>query len=170
MVGRCGELSHVVASKDISSPERDGSPKFVHHFVHALDAKKRVTIPAEFRERIPETNGLYMLPGVPERCLYLYAPREFDIRLEKLQHDARGDRKVRRFLAKLGAWTDFSAWDGQGRIRIKDNLLDYAGIKDHAMLVGAFEMIEVWAPGSWEATNPMDDKELREAAEYAGFF
>lgn len=138
----------------------------MRHYEHALDPKRRVTIPSDFREQLGEVKGLYILPGVPEKCLYMYPPDAFEEKLAKVRVAASQDRKIRRFLSDLGARTDFVKWDGQGWIRITDELLSYAEILDQVMLVGAFEMIEIWNPKNRIAN---DDKSLQEAAEYAGF-
>ena len=145
-------------------------PRFVHHYEHALDPKRRVTIPSAFREQLGEVQGLYILPGVPEKCLYMYPPAAFEEKVSKMRAAAAQDRRIRRFVSNLGARSDFVTWDGQGRIRIKDELLSYAGILEQVVLVGAIEMIEVWNPKNWDDGAPLDDKSLQEAAQYAGFF
>lgn len=170
-VGQSGGVWLIVSELTTHAATADESPLFVHHFVHTLDPKKRLTVPSEFRDQLPHSRGIYMIPGVPERCIYLYPPREFDKHLKKIREDVTRDRRrMRRFLARLGAWSDFTNWDSQGRIRIKDNLLEYAGITEQVVLVGAFELIEVWSPDVWESTNPLDDKQLQEASEHAGFY
>jgi MraZ protein len=146
------------------------TPRFVHHYVHSLDPKRRLTIPSGFRDQLVAVKGFYVLPGVPEKCLYMYTPEAFETKWEKMRQAAAQDRRIRRFVSNLGARSDFVTWDGQGRIRIKDDLLSYAEITDQVVLVGAIEMIELWNPRHWEAGDPLNDKSLQEAAEYVGFF
>jgi DNA-binding transcriptional regulator/RsmH inhibitor MraZ len=60
------------------------------------------------------------------------------------------------------------SWDVQGRIRIKDELLDKAQIKDEVILVGAFDRFELWSPEQLKKAGTLEQGKLEEAAKYAG--
>ena len=62
------------------------------------------------------------------------------------------------------------AWDSQGRIRIKDELLACAKIADQVKLVGAFDRFELWSPELWkQATESIDATTMDEAVRYLDF-
>jgi DNA-binding transcriptional regulator/RsmH inhibitor MraZ len=60
-------------------------------------------------------------------------------------------------------------WDSAGRIRIKDDLLDYAKLGDQVILVGAIERFELWNPDLWKQVSGSNAADLGEAARNIGF-
>ncbi len=143
---------------------------FVNTYTHTLDSKKRLTIPSEWRELVGVPGRLLVLPGIKVRCLCLYPAHEITRRLEKLRSLSIADAKGRQLARTLAARSDFVPWDSQGRIRIKDELLEYAGLENVVVLVGAFDRFELWNPDRWkEESGAVDDPALEEAALYVGF-
>jgi len=143
---------------------------FVNTFVHSLDSKKRLTIPRDWRELVGVPERLFVLPGVNDKCLCVYPAREMTRRMQRLQNLSIADRKGRQLARTLAARSDLSGWDAQGRIRIKDELLDYAGLINQVVLVGTFDGFELWNPDLWKVVSTlMDQDSLGEAAQYVGF-
>lgn len=142
---------------------------FVHHYLHRLDVKRRLTIPSEWRDLVGLPARLYVLPGVGDRCLTVLPAREMIRRLNESRARLKlSDPKARQFNRVLASHADSVTWDKVGRIRIKDSLLDYAGIGSHAMLVGAFEGFELWEPKAWKKSGALDEVQFAEFAEYVG--
>lgn len=142
---------------------------FVNHYLHRLDAKRRLTIPSEWRDLAGYPARLYVLPGVSDRCLTVLPAREMMRRLNESRKRLKlSDPKARQFNRVLASHADSVTWDKVGRIRIKDSLLDYAGIKNHAMLVGAFEGFELWEPEAWKKSGALEQVQFAEFAEYVG--
>ncbi len=147
-----------------------GQGVFVSEFTHSLDPKKRLTIPSEWRAQVGTPRSLYVLPDVEERCLCVLPNREMIRRVnESIRSQAVSDRRARKFMRSLAARADLVAWDVQGRIRIKDELLKFAGLKDHVVMVGAFQHFELWNPDAYAAAGRNADDEVAEAARYVGF-
>ena len=142
---------------------------FVSNYTHALDPKKRFTIPAVWRDQLGSMSSLYVLPGVYERCLYVFPSQEMARRLERVRNHSISDGKARQFMRVLASRSDLVTWDTQGRIRIKDELLDYAQVTSQVVLVGAFVKFELWAPELWEVSGTVDQATLDDAAKYVGF-
>lgn len=166
----CVIEGHVVvnmASSVMQEPVREGL--FVSNFSHSLDPKRRLTIPAEWRALVGEPASLYVLPDIHETCLCAYPAREMVHRLGKMRSHSIADRKARSFARALASQSDVVPWDGQGRIRIKDELLALAGIQDKVVLVGAFDCFELWNPEALQKAGGMDKATLKAAAEYVGF-
>ncbi|MBN1268685.1 MAG: hypothetical protein JXB04_03785 [Kiritimatiellae bacterium] len=146
-----------------------GVKGFAKTFVHSLDSKKRLTIPAVWREVVGVPKMLYVLPGIKVRCLCVYPAREFDCRLEKLRTLSIGDLKGRQLLRTLASRSDQLTWDSQGRIRISDELLEYADLQNQVVLSAAFDTFELWNPDLWkQQAGVMDDEALAEALKYIG--
>jgi MraZ protein len=143
---------------------------FVNSYVHALDAKKRLTIPSDWREVAGVPNLLLVLPGVNDQCLCVYPAREIARRMERLRSLSIADERGRQFARTLASRAEQVLWDTQGRIRIKDDLLAYAGLVNEVVLVGTFEGFELWSPEKWkQQQSSATQSGLGEAARYVGF-
>lgn len=142
---------------------------FVGTFVHSLDPKQRLTIPSEWREHVGAPASLYVLPGLDEKCLTVFPAREMAQRLQKVRHMSIADARARQFARILGSQSQLAPWDSAGRIRIKDELMAFAGLSDQVVLVGQFEGFELWNPERWKTVNSADVATLRDAAQYVGF-
>ena len=150
--------------------EMAGQGVFVNTYTHSLDSKKRLTIPSDWRELVGVPRGLFVLPGVNDKCLCVYPAREMTRRLEKLRNLSIADEKGRQFARTLASRADLVPWDSQGRIRVKDELLGYADLVNQVVLVGTFDGFELWSPDRWkEQTGSLDQPDLGEAARYVGF-
>lgn len=144
---------------------------FVGEFHHLMDPKKRLTIPAGWREQVGVPEQLYVLPGINVPCLCVFPAREMAKRLERIRSLSIADETGRNFLRTLASRSDLVPWDAQGRIRVKDELLNYAGISSDVVLVGAFECFELWSPEKWKQhqESSATSTALGEAARYVGF-
>ena len=148
--------------------EIKGQGIFVSTFAHSLDPKKRLTIPSEWRAQVG-SNGLYVLPEISMKCLCVFPASEIKQRLQKLRQHAMADKKAREFARAIGAKSDLVVWDSQGRIRIKDELLDLAGLTGQVTLVGALDRFELWNPDRLKESGGTDQSSFEDAARYVGF-
>jgi len=145
-----------------------GQGVFVSSFKHTLDSKRRLTIPSQWRAQMGSSQSLYVLPDVSHTCLCVLTASEMKFRIERMRNHPMGDSKAREFCRILGSQSDLVSWDVQGRIRIKDELLDKAQIKDEVILVGAFDRFELWSPEQLKKAGTLEQGKLEEAAKYAG--
>lgn len=127
---------------------------FVDTFRHSLDAKKRLTIPSEWRALVGKPERLFVLPSTNDPCLSVFPAREMARRLKKLQELSIVDAATQDQARTLAAHANLVPWDAQGRIRIKDDLLAYAGLEGEVVLVGVFTRFELWSPKAWEQKQP----------------
>ena len=142
---------------------------FVGEFVHSLDPKRRLTIPSDWRDMLGDENSLYVLPNTEDKCLIVLPAKEMMVKLAKLRSQPILDPKARQFSRVLASKSDLTKWDSQGRIRIKDDLLGYAGLTDQVVMVAAFQGFELWTPEAWKAYSTQDPDGLSSAARYVGF-
>lgn len=149
--------------------EIEGQGVFVGTFTHSLDPKRRLTIPTQWRAQIASPRGLYVLPDVQENCLACFPSGEMARRLGSMRGHSMADSKARHFARVLGSRSDLVAWDAQGRIRVKDDLLDFAGLTDQVLMVGTFDRFELWKPERFQKAGGYDRDDLLEAAQYVGF-
>ena len=60
------------------------------------------------------------------------------------------DEEGRQLARTLASRSDLVSWDAQGRIRVDDELLRYAGLVNQVVLVGTFDGFELWNPDLWK--------------------
>ena len=118
----------------------------------ALDPKKRLTIPSEWRSLMGEI--VYVIPDRKERCLNLYSKSEMDVYLEQLRQKALFDPAFNKVCAAIGMVSQQLSLDVQGRIRISDRLLQFANLTTTVAMVGSVRMIKLYDP---KAIGPEDE-------------
>ncbi|HIE37474.1 MAG TPA: division/cell wall cluster transcriptional repressor MraZ [Anaerolineae bacterium] len=119
---------------------------FLGEYLHTIDDKGRLTIPAKFRGGL--ATGLVVTKGM-DRCLVIYpmeAWRALKGRIAGLPFTDRNARDFRRLL--FASATD-AVPDGQGRINIPQALREYAGLDGQVIVAGCDTYIEVWSPQGW---------------------
>ena len=115
---------------------------------NALDAKNRFTVPSRWRDALKQEKTLYVMPGIGEgeHCLWVYPKRELQMKIARLRQASMADKRARS-VARLFAGSSVDCeWDGQGRIRLTDALLQHAQLKKEICIVGTFERFEIWDP------------------------
>jgi len=114
---------------------------------YSVDSKGRVAIPAKMRSVLnPEAKSTFTITRGFEDCIFLYPLDEWT-RIESeisglnmFNSDARG------FVRVIMMWADEASLDGQGRITIPKPLIEFADVGDKALIIGAFDHIEIWDP------------------------
>lgn len=111
-----------------------------------LDEKGRLFLPAKFREATKE--GLVITRG-QERALDIRTKADFDVFAEKFRNASQTDGRLRAYGRMLFALASEQVPDKQGRITVTPELRQYAGLDREAVVIGVYDRIEVWEPGSW---------------------
>ncbi len=138
-----------------------GLGMFVGEYTHNLDPKRRLTIPSVWRSLIGRPKSIYIMPDFNERCLRALPAREMALKLDRLRQKSMGDRAANEAQRRLGAVSDVLIWDTQGRIRISNKLLTWAGLEEQCVLVGALGSFEIWSPEHRSVTDDIDQQDLQ---------
>lgn len=128
-------------------------------FEHALDPKKRLTVPSSWRKYLKP----YMLV-VPsgmggQNHLLLVPATEMEAKIEECRRKELFNREARALLSAF-EMVDQCEADGQGRIRISDKLLRFAGLTDGVILKGEMRMAKLspaTKDGGVDEVRPVDD-------------
>lgn len=136
---------------------------------HALDPKKRFTIPSEWRAVMGNPDYVYVMPDSERPCLNLVPKAEMEARLEKLREKALFDPALNRALQTIGANSEQLTLDIQGRIRVCDKLLRFANLTTTVAMVGSVRMIKLWDPAALGAADTVDQAGLAAALNAVGF-
>ena len=141
----------------------------VGRFDHALDPKKRLTIPSGWRLVMGNPEYVYAMPDMKERCVNLLPKAEMDVMLARLRERALFDPALARVQQIIGANSELLLLDVQGRIRISDKLLQFANLTTTVAMVGSVRMIKLWAPDALAPADKVDQASLAAALQAAGW-
>ncbi len=133
---------------------------------HVLDDKYRLTIPSGWRRAWGDPEFVYVYTDLTRDCLIMVPPAEMDKLREKLDSESILDSEA------LAVWSDFFdctqqiAVDSAGRVRINNDLMEFAGIKSKVTMRGSLRNIEIWAGEKLPEPQPgkrLDVGKAREA-------
>jgi MraZ protein len=137
----------------------------IGEYLHTLDNKKRLSLPAKFRKEVGRkvvlTRGL-------DQCLFMFPEKTWARIAQKLidlpigQADTRG---LSRFLLAGAVDTEV---DGAGRILVPDYLKEFADLRSRVVLAGVSDRIEVWNEKTWEEYKRRIEKSADQMAEKLG--
>ena len=117
---------------------------FVGSYPHTLDAKKRVFIPAKFREELGDE--FYITRKFGE-FLSIYTAEDWQAFVEKIERLPESDAdEIQDYI--LGAAQKCTP-DSNGRIILDERLMRHAGIEKNLVFVGAGRQIRVWSEEAW---------------------
>lgn len=128
-------------------------PLFVSTFVNKLDAKGRVSIPAQYRQILAqqESGVLYCIPSFVSPSLEAFGNTllsQFQQRLDKYDplFSVNYDEEAQVVLAAAQSLN----FDDEGRVRIPDDLIAHAGITERVAFVGLGQKFQMWDPVRFE--------------------
>lgn len=119
---------------------------FLGEFVHVLDSKGRLAIPAKFRADLD--TGLVVTRGI-DRCLAIYPMPEWRRLAERVSELPMTDRRARAFRRLVFANASDVIPDKKGRILIPPRLREYANLDGEVVVTGLSNHIELWDPEAW---------------------
>jgi MraZ protein len=132
---------------------------FLGSYLHQLDEKGRVALPAAFRRNAGD-KGFVLIQGF-EPALFLYPEQAWAGVEEQLGELMRRQPKARGTVLSLTANAVEVVPDKQGRILIPERLQRAAKLEGTALIVGVLDKIELWNPELFEGTT----REAREGIE-----
>ncbi len=133
---------------------------------HSVDSKGRVAIPAKMRNAMsPEAKETFTITRGFEECIFLYPMDRWSSIEEEIGELNMYNREARDFVRIIMMWADEDSLDGQGRISIPNPLREFAGLDGSALILGAFDHIEIWNPEQFDGylnEQPADYETLAE--------
>lgn len=120
---------------------------FLGSYNHTLDAKNRIFIPSKYREYLGDT--FVLCPGA-DKCIYGMSEEGWESFSEKIK-SLSGKADVRRLKRQFYSAADRVETDKQGRVTIKVELLEYAGLTKDIVIVGSGSKFEIWDAEAYEA-------------------
>ena len=139
---------------------------FYGEYLHSIDRKGRIILPAKFRE-VAKGNFIekfFVTRGL-DQCLFMFSEEEWRTQENKFKNLSFTKQQTRTFnrLFFSGAF-DFVP-DRQGRLLLPQYLKDYALIKKEVAIVGVSNRIEIWAQDKWKEFYGNSRQSFEEVAE-----
>jgi MraZ protein len=142
---------------------------FFGEYEHTIDDKKRLTLPARFREALAD--GVVLTRGL-DGCLNVYPRGDWsalDARIGALDPLSKETRDMTRFF--YGAAAD-AELDKQGRVLVPPALVRHAGLGREVVVTGVRDHLEIWDRAVWaeqvtELEGSADDVAERLAEKHA---
>jgi MraZ protein len=118
---------------------------------YSVDSKGRVAIPAKMRNALsPEAEGTFTITRGFEDCIFLYPKDRWSQMEEEIAGLNMYNRETRDFVRIIMRWAEDVSLDGQGRISVPKPLVEFAELSDRALIIGAFDHIEIWHPPTFD--------------------
>jgi MraZ protein len=120
---------------------------FISTVAGSLDSKGRVCIPATYRHLLSaqNTTGVYVCPNFIDPALDAFGQTLLDALNARLAtqdpfFSASHDDEVTTLIAR----THPLPIDENGRVRLPDQMIEHAGLKDKIVFVGKAQKFQVW--------------------------
>lgn len=120
---------------------------FLGTYLHSLDEKNRLIIPAKLRDELKGT--LYLTKGL-ENTLFLYSEKEWRILTKKLETLSFTKKDARNFMRIFYSNATTLELDKQGRITIPSYLEEYAFLEKECVILGVGDRIEIWSEEKYQ--------------------
>ena len=134
-------------------------------YQHSIDAKGRLSIPAQLREELGET--IFVTISI-ERALSVYSESAWREKEDKFNAlPSAQARRIRQLFVNAAKCT----LDAQGRILLPQKLRTYANLKKDAVVLGVSNHAEIWDKEAWDevSTIEMDPISLEAAVDELNF-
>jgi len=140
-------------------------------YTNKVDGKGRVSVPAQFRASLPSgfQKSIVMYQAVNheaiECCDLLH--------IEKVNDSLEGfapysDEHDEFSLALMSGLTEL-CFDGNGRIILPQELMDYAGITNFATFAGKGKTFQIWEPGAFKLELDIARRKVKEKKDLLRF-
>ncbi len=120
---------------------------FVGEYLHSVDNKGRMALPAKFREVLGPR--FFIARGL-DKCLFVYPSEEWALVVEKIKEMPLNQRDSRAYARYFLSGATEVEPDKQGRIVLPANLRDYACLAKDVYVLGVGSRAEVWDKGEWD--------------------
>ncbi len=118
---------------------------FVGSYSHSLDSKKRVFIPAKFRD---DLGTEFYITRKFKPYLSIYTAEDWKLYVDKISEVPEADAdELQDFIFGLAQKCSL---DSSGRILLDESLLKHANIEKNIVFVGAGRQIRIWSEEAWK--------------------
>jgi MraZ protein len=126
--------------------------RFRGNIDRSLDSKGRLMLPPEYRDIIyaASSSGSFVLTGYDE-CIVAYTMPEWEVFETKIYQLPNPTLETRNFRRMVLGRAEKLELDPQGRVRVPQALMRYAGLSKDVLLVGQGGKFEIWDTQRYES-------------------
>jgi len=135
-----------------------GRPIFVGTHQRSLDSKNRLTIPSKWRFAGDDQDVFLALPD-PGGSIHVLPPARVEKLIELIESQSLSDDDMSMLQDKLFSQAHSFGCDKQGRVSLAEDLLEHAGIKKDATVVGRLSDFRIWSPERWAEVDPKSNND-----------
>ena len=117
-----------------------------------IDVKGRLLIPSAFKKQLAPVipKGFVLKRAVFQNCLELYPLAQWKELIKKVNSLNRFKKKNNDFIRRFTAGVKFIELDGNGRLLIPKDLIEFSNINRDVTLSTSVNIIEIWDKSSYE--------------------
>lgn len=119
-------------------------------YMHTIDAKGRVILPADFRSELGES---FIITKGLDSCLFIYTMTEWENLSTKLKQLPLAKAEARAFVRFFFSGARQLECDKQGRFLVPAILRAHAKLQKDVVLIGISSRIELWSREEWNRYN-----------------
>ena len=132
---------------------------FTGEFSYTVDAKGRVNIPSKFRKVLSVDNeDTFVITRGMDPCVWVYPI----VVWQNIENDLKNLSSLsainRTFVRNTVRYATPITYDGQGRIQLTTNLINYAELGKKTLIIGMVNKIEIWNP---DRLKEIDKKNMK---------
>lgn len=139
---------------------------FYGEYIHSIDRKGRLILPARFRE-VAKANFIekfFVTRGL-DKCLFMFSEEEWRSQEAKFKAISFTKSQARTFSRIYFSGAQEVIPDKQGRILLPQYLKDFAEIKRDVVIAGLSNRVEIWSKDKWEGFYATARTSFEEIAE-----
>lgn len=142
---------------------------FSGEYRHALDPKKRITIPASWRRDEAGGDELFLMESQAGNYLRAMPPERFS-QVAKMVSEQPGipQRERAVFLRHFYSKSVRGVIDKAGRLVLPEAMVRKLGLGGDVVLVGAHDTFEVWNPVEWQRACEQEAPTVSRIADLLG--
>ncbi len=138
----------------------------IGEYIHTIDEKNRVSLPAKFRKELGKK--IIITPGLGQ-CLFIFTVKEWE-KVSKKLSDSENDlsflkadqRSFNRYMFGRAAEVEV---DSIGRMLIPEFLQQGIKLRDKAAIIGVKDRVEIWNEKAWGEQKEKIEREAESLAE-----
>jgi len=137
---------------------------FRGQFLHSIDKKGRLSLPARFREKL-EADGegrVVIAPWPFDECLHVYPLSAWEELEGKIAALPRLNTQINLFRRMYISRAQDLDIDASGRVRVPADMQQHAGLDGEGLWAGMGSHIELWSKPRLDSALSMDEQQLSE--------
>lgn len=131
-------------------------------YLHTVDAKGRMFIPAKIRDELGKV--IHITKSIGEDSLSGYTSEQFNSLIEQIKKLNSFDQSVRDFRRQFLGEAIACEVDSQGRVSISDELWNEISVKngEEVYIIYLFEKFEIWSKAKYDLVRKTTSAKLSE--------